>query len=383
MRARSYIADRIPRMKAASTMRRLWVGYLGGNHTWNALDTTNPEKSVYGAGIVSVRDGLLAWRGSRLPHSVHCNVSAVGRLLNRGYDVSNIAQFAELQVGDLLVWVGVAGFNGVPWLELRKRNITTVYYNTEPLDDCFGARARHVSVTRGTFTSDGQQCIVPSIGHVVHPAWVDEVWDYSAHNVALGKRLSDAGPRLRLVPPGAVAAANHVAHSRDNVATLTFLGSVGANSVAGAQRNACWKRLLAQLGPRLKHVGSGIATEADFASLAAESDQIFLNLHRRCDDRTSSVPLERFRLQRYLSAGQLVVSEHAHPDDEAQLRGIVTFTNFSDIAHAFEKLANRSKAERIELSSHRRRAFVTRCEPGGILKRAGGFDMLDNLLLKG
>ena len=367
-------------------MRRLWVGYSASlNDSQSAQDGTTSVKSVFSAGIVSVRDGLLAWRAARRPHSEHCNVSIVPRYLPRGaYNASGTVAFAELQAGDLLVWVGGSpGLSQVPWLELRRRNITTIYYNTEPLANCFGVRSRHVSETRPTFTSDGQQCIVPSIGHVIHPTWVDEVWDYSAHNIELGKRLRDAGPRMRLVPPGAVANASCVAHSRDNVTSLTFIGSVGASSVAGARRNACWKQLLAQLGPRLRHVGSGINTEADFAHLAADSDQIFLNLHRRCNDQSQTVPLERFRLQRYLSAGQLVVSERAHPDDEARIGSIVTFTTFSGIMRAFEELANLSRAQRIKLSSRSHQSFVTRCAPGRILHHAGGFDMLDAILLKG
>tara|TARA_B110001452_G_scaffold247038_1_gene232816 strand:+ start:921 stop:1853 length:933 start_codon:yes stop_codon:yes gene_type:complete len=307
-----------------------------------------------------------------VPHSEHCNISTVPRpSAKNDSDASVLLSFDELQPGDLLVWVGAGR---VPWVALRKRNVTVVWYNTEPLDNCVGSRARHVSVTRGTFTSDGQQCIVPSIGHTVHPTYVDEVWDYSAHNLEVSRRLSDAGSRLRLVPPGAVASVTPVSHSREDVATLTFLGSVGAGSVGGPRRKACWNKLKAQLGPRLRHVGSGINSDAAFASLAVDSDQVFLNLHRRCE--MTSVPLERFRLQRYLSAGQLVVSEPAHPDDMARLQGIVTFANLSDIALEFEKLANRSRAERIELTSCRHHAFVTRCAPGHILHQAGGFDLL-------
>ena len=141
----------------------------------------------------------------------------------------------------------------------------------------------------------------------------------------------------------------------------------------------CWQKLRTQLGNQLEHL-TNIHNEEAFIDLAASSDKIFLNLHRRCDEREHQVPLEMFRLQRYLSAGQLVVSERSHPGDEARLHGIVTFVNFSDIVNAYTQLANRSRAARVALASQRLRAYRTRCEPGRILRDSGAFEMLDTLL---
>ena len=92
-------------------MRRMWVAYQSHNDV-------APESSVYGPGIISVRDGLLSWCASRLPYSARCNVTTVTRTLpTQVVDRSIVlAQFAELQAGDLLVWVGVAGLPQVPWV---------------------------------------------------------------------------------------------------------------------------------------------------------------------------------------------------------------------------------------------------------------------------
>ena len=208
----------------------MWVAYEG-------RDQAKPDTSVFGAAIKSVRDGLLSWRASRHPFSSNCNVSTVARALTGTKDAASLyAQFVELQAGDLMVWVGVGGMTQVPWVHLRNRNIRTVYYNAEPLDRCFGARARHVCSMRPTFTSDGQQCVLRT-GHVIDPAWVDEVWDYSSHNIEVGRPLSETGPQIRLVPPGALINATLIAHSHRHVSALSFLGSVGGNSSAGTRRN--------------------------------------------------------------------------------------------------------------------------------------------------
>ena len=87
----------------------------------------------------------MAWKALS-PYSTLLNISIVARL-----DAMNASLFfRELQAGDFLVWIGVGHAITVPWIELRQRNVTTVYYNTEFLTHCTGARGRHVRPTLTT-----------------------------------------------------------------------------------------------------------------------------------------------------------------------------------------------------------------------------------------
>jgi hypothetical protein len=46
------------------------------------------------------------------------------------------AEYARLEAGDLFVWLGMAAQRHVPWLELQRRGVRTVYYRTEPNERC-------------------------------------------------------------------------------------------------------------------------------------------------------------------------------------------------------------------------------------------------------
>ena len=102
-----------------------------------------------------------------------------------------------------------------------------------------------------------------------------------------------------------------------------------------------------------------------------EKDYIFLNIHRRCGSDT--VPLESFRLQKLLSAGQLVISEHATPGDEDMYRDLVTFANLTDVPRVYSLLANMSLEERRALASYRYESFARRFSANHLLSKAGAF----------
>ena len=87
-----------------------------------------------------------------------------------------LMQKPALGAGDWFIWIGHASSQGLPWARLQAAGVRTVFYNTEPLENC---------VRRGS----------------------DEVWDYSWHNIDVCRRRApkDFNVTLRYVPPGFAA----------------------------------------------------------------------------------------------------------------------------------------------------------------------------------
>jgi len=72
-------------------------------------------------------------------------------------------EWLKPQKGDVFVWVGQLGQIEIPWKQLQARGVFTIYYQTEPREACDLHR------------SDG----------------IDEVWDYSWHNIEVNHISAD------------------------------------------------------------------------------------------------------------------------------------------------------------------------------------------------
>ena len=330
----------------------------------------NVTAGVYTPAIFTIYGGLRAWAARALHHS-NVNVRRLSIRWPRFNITAARLQFEFVKPADLLVWVGVAGYAEVPWRALRARRVRLIYYNSEPLTDC---PHRRVSFSRPTYTSDGQQCVIRGIGCVIDGSMVDELWDYSVHNLHLCNRSQASVPRMRLIPPGLVPDSPRPTQRQREPPKLLFLGSIGTNSSAGSSRNACWTRLKATLGEQLVH-RFDIWSDVAFAKLLRNDDYIFLNIHRRCGG--GIVPLEAFRLQKLLSAAQLVVSEHAQVKDEEDYHSIVSFATLQNIPATYQLVANMSLEDRKALASRRYSTYSQWFTPDHLFRQAGAFEMLN------
>ena len=52
----------------------------------------------------------------------------------------------QLRVGDVFIWIGIAGSELPRWHVLKQRGIRTIYYQTEPADGCFFAGSKPVEL---------------------------------------------------------------------------------------------------------------------------------------------------------------------------------------------------------------------------------------------
>ena len=329
--------------------------------------------SVYMPAVRTVYDGLQAWTAAS-PHHSNVSVRQIYISWPRFNNTAARLQFDFLQPADLLVWVGVVGYAEVPWLVLRARRVRLIYYNSEPLTDC---PHRRVSFSKPTYTNDGQQCVMRGTGCVIDGSMVDELWDYSVHNLNLCNRTQASTPQMRLIPPGLVSDSPRPTQRQRDPPKLLFLGSIGGNSSAGFSRNACWAQLKATLGAQLVH-RFDIWSDVAFGNLLRNSDYIFLNIHRRCGGDT--VPLEAFRLQKLLSAAQLVVSEHAQVKDEERYRSVISFATLQNIHATYELLAYMSLDDRKALATRRYSTYSQWFTPAKLFRQAGAFEMLDAFL---
>ena len=350
----------VPAPKKTGT---IWIAAFG-------ISTEVLAKGIFAPAHLSICGGL---HQLVLHHNTSVNLQCIGLSWQKGNISHARLQFDAIQPRDLLVWIGVIGYDLVPWIQLRARMVRTAWYSSEPLDDCVGARARHVSLKSIRYTSDGQQCTVDG-GCAIDGTLVDEVWDYSAANLRRCNRSKVMPSALRLTPPGYIPNRPLLLHHyATSPPRLLFLGSVSNGSRAGERRNECWKRLGTVLGDRLLHTTS-IQTTKDFDELVQGGDYIFLNIHKRCGDYT--VPLESFRMQTLLSPGQLVISEGADAEDMARLKGMVTFSSTADIIGTYLRMANLSLEARQAAQREVHAKYFRKHANSQILRRAGVFEMV-------
>ena len=243
-----------------------------------------------------------------------------------------------------------------------------MYYQTEPLAGSAG-----MCDLRWTFNQ----------------SVVDEVWDYSWHNIDLCRGVIGA-PVLRYVPPGALPSRARASQTARRPSLVFF----GAYFISRARQQA-WAKLSEALGERLVGVRSVYTDVAFDRWLLGNSSLVFLNLHKGSGDHHNPVSV---RLARLLSAGGLVISERSYPADEAQFAGIVPFLNVtidrrcpqrgekqmpscalddvSAIVSEFEKISSLS-AERRQAEADRRAALFARdFAPDAIFRRAGVYARL-------
>ena len=267
--------------------------------------------------------------------------------------------WSRLRAGDIFVWVGLS-MSQAPWLELGHRGVRRILYQTEPVHHCAARRV-------GRFA-------------------VDELWDFSHHNLEAcrapadgsssatlhprGKHYGSAAdaPRvLRFVPPGALEPPPPPAPAAD-AQRLFFFG----NPSDGPLRKACFRSLRRLLGDRLEYTFSTFS-EARWRTKVLARANVFVNLHKECTEAHNPIT---FRVPKLLNAGRFVLSERAHPDDEREYAGIVSFhDNVSALAAAFTQLVESGQWEpRARAASA---AFRERFAPREVFRRAR---IIDDLL---
>ena len=323
-------------------------------HIWHVEQGTLSNRPtlafMYHPAIATLRRGLEAfanasdgrWRVAARAIRVGVDPAEQRTILFRRFNNQ-----CEVFARDVFVWIG-AGHEDVPWACLRARGAHAVLYQTEP---------------------HGDACVRTD---------VDELWDYSHFNLkACARANASAAPRARYVPPGFHGGYPFVAADRP-IAALTFFGSPKQG-----RRRQCWQLLKSQVGAALRSVYNVWSEDAFVAFLRAANDTAFTHLHKSCDEVLEGGaawrPLPAFRDAALLNAGRLVISERCDEDDEREFAGLVDFFELRDIAREYRRVTRVPVSELRTLLLARYEDFVRRFDPELLFRRAGIYELLDEL----
>ena len=263
-------------------------------------------------------------------------------------------QWDALDWGHLLVWVGTQDVPHVPWASLRSRGVYTVLYQIEPMPRCY---------------LDGDT--------------VDELWDYSWHNIHSCAAENLKGVRVpsqRYVPPGALDSRHRIVQKDAGAAKLFFFGNIQAGNAKWG-RDRCWDAVAASPALNMrKRMGEtfGVWSEPAYEQFLNRPDVgIFYNIHKspcgaRCKGTVCSPYLSALavRIAKLLNSHALIISEHSYPRDEVEFNGTVSFVNVSQIAGEFKRFLDLPTAERQAFADERAAVFSRRFQPKEIFARA-------------
>ena len=313
-----------------------------------------------------------------------------------GFDVQEVllptpvinSSFLKLfTYGDVAVCVGPLVCPRLEWNTLKRHHVRTIYFQTEPTHRCLhfhgvdevwdfswhnieACRLRSACTTADPCVDQGcMRCA----GHAVleGPAWQASTTTRRACAIigdsACGKQFV-----LRYVPLGALNN-TPVAQHLDTIDSLTFLGN------AHYRDDGCWRRIQAHMPHNTTlAIHSNIWSNTAFAQLLG-SHQVFVNVHKSvkraandwetyCGDAHNPAT---FRFAKLLNAHALLISERCDRLDEAEFSDLVTFSDFESIGGEFERLRRLNVIERRARANKISAEFISRFDPGAIFVRAG------------
>jgi len=276
---------------------------------------------MYEPAVSTLREGF-----DHMPTPWQVEVAKPAKTLQEARD-----RASALARGDVMIWLGDDKKALLPSLqEIRvDGGVLFVYYQSEPVQEC-------------VFTADV----------------VDELWDYSWHNLDACASNSNA-PRLRYVPPGALRAkvTEHLPHP----GSMLFFGNPAYRP--------CWSEVEKDMNGMLEAEYS-VWDDSGFSQVL-DKHSIFLNLAKGCEERP---PAAFFRIAKLLNANALIISQRLYYSDEQQLDGMVDFVEIANIPNKYLELAASNGTYRQQLAKARADRFRDKFQPAKIFERAGIYD---------
>ena len=143
--------------------------------------------------------------------------------------------------------------------------------------------------------------------------------------------------------------------------SLLFFGQIDMTS----GRGKCFYSLKRSLGRKLDQTYR-VWNDSALNAVMAKYD-LFVNLHKHC---ASFGPIT-FRNSLLLSAGKVIVSDRAHPLDEAEYRGMMRFVPLEQISQVYRELVARRSYREEQREVHMQ--FQARFHPVKLMWRANVF----------
>jgi len=221
---------------------------------------------------------------------------------------------------------------------LRSNGVLVVYYNTDAAFEC-------------PLTSADP---------------VDELWDFSYHNIDNCQEQGNGPATIRYVPPGFLSG-SPTAGSGGAKGSLLHMGH--------AWWRTCWLELYNMMPGELSYESSAW-TETAFVGLLKHHN-IFLNLHKG-DCKWERNPFAAVRASRLLSAGAILISEKAYYKDETEFAGLVDFVNFDAIPSTYAHYFAQDDVTYENLRLSRRSSYMTKFAPTAIFTNADIYTMMSS-----
>lgn len=249
--------------------------------------------------------------------------------------------FEKIQDGSIFIFVGNyhegQTFRVIPWEALHKKNVYTIYFQTEP---------------RSNLNLSYE--------------FIDEMWDYGHHNIDRYDTHSLFFPHIRYIPAGVNLKKKHMIQS-DICDKLIFLGGVYDNRLS-------FKRFI-DSSPILRKAFisiNNIWDENSFSKLLENTKGIFLNFHK-FESEFSQIS-KHFnkpvapRISKLLNSKCLIISTRCYEKDEEEYKDMVSFCNNDEIEAEFLRLSRMTKEERQLLADTRYDLFKSRFCPSKIFE---------------
>lgn len=310
-------------------MRTFWIVYCCSfDSTWSFLFQPVVDTLLHG-----VMTSTLDWNVTSYLLQKTSRIEIVKELTNR---VSSY---------DVVVCVGNIIHHEFPYDFLKKQNVYTVFYQTEPIHHCPHSNA-------------------------------DEMWQFSWHNIDACKNKVNI---QRYVPLGYVPRKMSFMHTR-NISHLNFLGNIKY------RRKDCLEYIQSHVKGEL-NIMSNVWSARTFQKML-ETEEVFLNIHKSmknknwndsCDDAHNPVT---FRVPLLLNTGALIISQKSYKADENQYKDMVSFVAFEDIGKEYNYFKSLSVSERQVLATRRHALFAKTFMPSKIFNESGVTNLLHNLTIQ-
>jgi len=282
--------------------------FLLKNRVYDFFD--NNEEKLINLDILPKIKKIYLWQGERQDNALQFMYKPViisileilekeiNNIIEIDYRFNNL-NFDELEENDLLIWVGC---ENIPNFDiLKKRNIYTIYYNTEPDFDQINT---------------------------------DEIWTYSKYLFDNYNKVHK-NQIIKFVP---IICEENVPvvpyHIEDDNIKLIFMGSL--NYRPDKKDILMSKHLLKN---NLEEVYN-LWSDNDFNNFIKKKANIFLNLKK-----TNNIVLPSLRFNKLLSHKCIIISEHTNDIDEEFYKDIIYFCNVDEIEDVYKKLMNKTNIE--------------------------------------
>jgi len=223
--------------------------------------------------------------------------------------------YNQIQANDVLIWLGIEKI--IDFKKFKEKGVYTVYYNTEPADECDYCNSKHTGEAK---------------------YYSNEIWTYSKFLLETYTK-DEPSQIIKFVPVIYQENVPRITYSSKGEKEkapikLVFIGNLDLRPQK--KDKLLSKEILKNNLIGINHIWSDEA----YNNFILENPHLHLNLTK---GNTKTLP--SVRINKLLSHGAIVISEHTNPIDEELYGDMVNFCNLDDIESVYKKLSSMTREE--------------------------------------